>query len=100
MLFTCTILMAVPKKRNSKSKKNSRKSNWIAKAKNSAQKAKAIAKSIFSRKNKSFVYSEENIENNVNNSLDSSIDTSIIEESEESVKEDLQNNNSDGVEPA
>jgi large subunit ribosomal protein L32 len=47
--------MAVPKKRTSKSKKNSRKSQWYKVAKFQAQKALSIAKSILIDKGSSFV---------------------------------------------
>ena len=49
--------MAVPKKRTSKSKKNSRLSNWTKKATLQAQKAFSLAKSIF---NKKFVFNTQN----------------------------------------
>ena len=48
--------MAVPKKRTSKSKKNSRKANWNKKATKSAQKSLSLAKSILRGKTTSFVY--------------------------------------------
>nr|UBQ35303.1 ribosomal protein L32 [Thalassiosira sp.]UBQ35357.1 ribosomal protein L32 [Thalassiosira sp.] len=48
--------MAVPKKRTSKSKKNSRKANWKKKATKSAQKSLSLAKSILRGKTTSFVY--------------------------------------------
>jgi len=48
--------MAVPKKRTSKSKKNSRKANWKRKATKSAQKSLSLAKSILRGKTTSFVY--------------------------------------------
>ena len=48
--------MAVPKKRTSKSKKNSRKANWKKKATKSAQKTLSLAKSILRGKTTSFVY--------------------------------------------
>ena len=48
--------MAVPKKRTSKAKKNSRKSNWKRKASKSAQKSLSLAKSILRGKTTSFVY--------------------------------------------
>ena len=38
--------MAVPKKRTSKSKKNSRKANWKKKADKAAQKSLSLAKSV------------------------------------------------------
>jgi len=48
--------MAVPKKRTSKSKKNSRKANWKKKADKSAQKAFSLAKSVLQNKTSSFIY--------------------------------------------
>jgi|TARA_Y100000389_G_scaffold52839_1_gene48702 large subunit ribosomal protein L32 len=48
--------MAVPKKRTSKAKKNSRKANWKKKAAKSAQKSLSLAKSILRGKTTSFVY--------------------------------------------
>ena len=50
------IFMAVPKKRTSKSKKNSRLSTWTNKAKLQAQKAISLAKSLLSESKKSFIY--------------------------------------------
>lgn len=47
--------MAVPKKRTSKSKKNSRLSNWTNKANLQAKRALSLAKSILSGKSTSFV---------------------------------------------
>ena len=49
--------MAVPKKRTSKAKKNSRKSNWKRKASKSAQKSLSLAKSVLQGKPTSFIYS-------------------------------------------
>jgi large subunit ribosomal protein L32 len=49
-------VMAVPKKRTSKAKKNSRKANWKRKAAKSAQKSLSLAKSILRGKTTSFVY--------------------------------------------
>jgi len=48
--------MAVPKKRTSKAKKNSRKANWKRKATKSTQKSLSLAKSILRGKTTSFVY--------------------------------------------
>jgi ribosomal protein L32 len=48
--------MAVPKKRTSKSKSRSRRSNWIRKAYRQSQQAISIAKSILHGNNKSFIY--------------------------------------------
>ena len=47
--------MPVPKKRTSKLKKNSRKSQWYRKAFVTAQKAFSLAKSLLSEKVTSFV---------------------------------------------
>jgi large subunit ribosomal protein L32 len=49
--------MAVPKKRTSKSKKNSRKANWKRKGSKAAQKSLSLAKSMLRGKPTSFVYS-------------------------------------------
>jgi large subunit ribosomal protein L32 len=49
--------MAVPKKRTSKSKKNTRKSNWKRKSYKTAQKSLSLAKSMLRGKTTSFVYS-------------------------------------------
>jgi large subunit ribosomal protein L32 len=49
--------MAVPKKRTSKSKKNSRKANWKRKGYQAAQKSLSLAKSMLQGKTTSFVYS-------------------------------------------
>ncbi len=49
--------MAVPKKRTSKSKKNSRLANWSNKADLQAKKALSLAKSVLSGSSTSFVYS-------------------------------------------
>ena len=49
--------MAVPKKRTSKAKKNSRKANWKRKGYKAAQKALSLAKSMITGKTTSFVYS-------------------------------------------
>jgi large subunit ribosomal protein L32 len=49
-------IMAVPKKRTSKAKKNSRKANWKRKAAKSSQKSLSLAKSILRGKTTSFVY--------------------------------------------
>jgi large subunit ribosomal protein L32 len=48
--------MAVPKKRTSKSKKNSRKANWKRKGYKAAQKSLSLAKSMLKGKTTSFVY--------------------------------------------
>jgi large subunit ribosomal protein L32 len=49
--------MAVPKKRTSRSKKNSRKSTWMQKGNVQAKKAYSLAKSVLSGKSTSFIYS-------------------------------------------
>jgi large subunit ribosomal protein L32 len=49
--------MAVPKKRTSKAKKNSRKANWKRKSYFAAQKSLSLAKSMLRGKPTSFVYS-------------------------------------------
>lgn len=49
--------MAVPKKRTSKSKKNSRKANWKRKSEKAAQKSLSLAKSMLKGKRTTFVYS-------------------------------------------
>lgn len=48
--------MAVPKKRTSKSKKNSRKATWKRKADKTAQKALSLAKSVLRGQSTSFIY--------------------------------------------
>jgi large subunit ribosomal protein L32 len=48
--------MAVPKKRTSKAKKNSRKANWKRKGYKAAQKSLSLAKSLLQGKTTSFVY--------------------------------------------
>jgi large subunit ribosomal protein L32 len=55
--------MAVPKKRQSKSKKNSRAATWINKANKQAKFAFSLANSILKGKiNSSFIYNIENLE--------------------------------------
>jgi len=49
-------IMAVPKKRTSKSKKNSRKATWKRKAHKLAQKALSLSKSFLTGKTTSFIY--------------------------------------------
>lgn len=51
--------MAVPKKRTSKAKKNSRKSNWKRKSFKAAKVALSLAKSMLKGKSTSFVYLTE-----------------------------------------
>jgi len=48
--------MAVPKKKKSKSKKNSRKANWKKKGLKAAQKSLSLAKSMLKGKPTSFRY--------------------------------------------
>jgi large subunit ribosomal protein L32 len=50
--------MAVPKKRTSKSRKNSRKSIWKGKAKIASQRSLSLAKSLLKSTQKSFIYNE------------------------------------------
>ncbi len=54
--------MAVPKKRQSKSKKNSRAATWINKANKQAKFAFSLANSILKGKINSFVYNIENLD--------------------------------------
>ena len=56
--------MAVPKKRTSRSKKNSRKATWMQKGNVQAKKAYSLAKSVLSNKSTSFIYSNEIAEQN------------------------------------
>ena len=51
--------MAVPKKRTSKTKRNTRKANWKRKGYYAAQKSLSLAKSMLKGKQTSFVYSIE-----------------------------------------
>lgn len=53
------ILMAVPKKRTSKSKKNSRKANWKRQANVQARQAFSLAQSVLTGKSKSFIYNSQ-----------------------------------------
>jgi large subunit ribosomal protein L32 len=55
--FLKLIIMAVPKKRTSKAKKNARKANWKRKGYKAAQKSLSLAKSMLRGKTTSFVYS-------------------------------------------
>lgn len=48
--------MAVPKKRTSKQKKNSRKTTWMKKPEKEALKALSLAKSILTGNGKKFIY--------------------------------------------
>jgi large subunit ribosomal protein L32 len=55
--------MAVPKKRTSKSRKNSRKATWKLKAKLASQRSFSLAKSLLNLKSTSFLYNDnENFE--------------------------------------
>lgn len=58
--------MAVPKKKTSKSKTNSRKANWYNLAKNQVKKAFSTGKSILTEKSKSF-YIPIKVKNNNQN---------------------------------
>jgi len=49
--------MAVPKKRTSKTKRNTRKANWKRKATIAAKKSLSLAKSVLQGKPTSFIYS-------------------------------------------
>nr|BDA97407.1 ribosomal protein L36 [Cryptomonas sp. NIES-345]BDA98368.1 ribosomal protein L32 [Cryptomonas sp. NIES-1327] len=51
--------MPVPKKRTSKSKKNSRLANWTNKGVLRAEKALSLAKSILTKQATSFVFNNE-----------------------------------------
>lgn len=55
--------MAVPKKRTSKSKRNSRKAIWKNKVLKEAQKALSLAKSILKEQSTSFVYTLDDTKN-------------------------------------
>jgi large subunit ribosomal protein L32 len=48
--------MAVPKKRTSKTKRNTRKANWKRKGYHAAQKSLSLAKSMLKGKTTSFIY--------------------------------------------
>ncbi|MEM8832296.1 MAG: 50S ribosomal protein L32 [Cyanobacteria bacterium P01_G01_bin.19] len=56
--------MAVPKKKTSKSKRNSRKAVWKRKAAVEAQKALSLGKSVLSGRSNSFVYPQDDDEDN------------------------------------
>jgi large subunit ribosomal protein L32 len=51
--------MAVPKKRTSRSKKNSRRATWVSKANQQAKKAFSLANSVLKGKSTSFIYAVE-----------------------------------------
>lgn len=48
--------MAVPKKRTSKAKRNSRKANWKRKSHKIAEQSLSLAKSLLQNKKTSFIY--------------------------------------------
>ena len=54
--------MAVPKKRTSKTKRNTRKANWKRKGYHAAQKSLSLAKSMLKGKTTSFIYSIDTAE--------------------------------------
>jgi large subunit ribosomal protein L32 len=56
--------MAVPKKKTSKSKRDSRKAVWKRKAAVQAQKALSLGKSVLSGRSNSFVYPQDEEEDN------------------------------------
>jgi large subunit ribosomal protein L32 len=51
-----TTVMAAPKKKTSKSRKNMRKATWKRKAATAAQKALSLGKSVLTGRSNSFVY--------------------------------------------
>jgi large subunit ribosomal protein L32 len=51
--------MAVPKKKTSKSKRDSRRATWRRKAAVQAQRALSLGKSVLSGRSTSFVYPQE-----------------------------------------
>jgi large subunit ribosomal protein L32 len=55
--------MAVPKKKTSNSKRDSRRSHWRRKAALEAQKALSLGKSVLTGRSNSFVYPQEDEEN-------------------------------------
>lgn len=56
--------MAVPKKKTSKSKRDSRKAVWKRKAAVQAQKALSLGKSVLSGRSNSFVYPQDDEDDN------------------------------------
>ena len=56
--------MAVPKKKTSKSKRDSRRAVWKRKAAVEAQKALSLGKSVLSGRSNSFVYPQDDEEDN------------------------------------
>jgi large subunit ribosomal protein L32 len=55
--------MAVPKKKTSKSKRDSRRATWRHKAVVEAQKALSLGKSVLTGRSNSFVYPQDEDEN-------------------------------------
>lgn len=58
------IIMAVPKKKTSKSKRDSRRATWRRKAAVEAEKALSLGKSVLSGRSNSFVYPQDEEEDN------------------------------------
>ncbi len=56
--------MAVPKKKTSKSKRDSRKAVWKRKAAVEAQKALSLGKSVLTGRSNSFVYPQDDEDDN------------------------------------
>ena len=56
--------MAVPKKKTSKSKRDSRRATWRRKASVEAEKALSLGKSVLSGRSKSFVYPQDDEDDN------------------------------------
>ncbi|MGD1920070.1 MAG: 50S ribosomal protein L32 [Pleurocapsa sp.] len=56
--------MAVPKKKTSKSKRDSRKAVWKRKAAVEAQKALSLGKSVLTGRSNSFVYPQDEEDDN------------------------------------
>ena len=56
--------MAVPKKKTSKSKRDSRKAVWKRKAAVEAEKALSLGKSVLSGRSNSFVYPQDDEDDN------------------------------------
>lgn len=56
--------MAVPKKKTSKSKRDSRKAVWKRKAAVEAEKALSLGKSVLSGRSNSFIYPQDDEEDN------------------------------------
>ena len=59
LFFLNLTIMAVPKKKTSKSKRDSRKAVWKRKAAVEAQKALSLGKSVLSGRSNSFVYPQD-----------------------------------------